>query len=733
MYPRSVPAPRRASRSFAPLLLAWVGAACAACGASAGDTAGPGSPVALAGGGASGGAAAAGASVRPGSPAPSSSPGAAAPSAASPDRLRTATRPLPRDIAELRDLRGVTISADGARVAYLMRVPRFDPKATPSPDDTRAGWTVEQQLWLVDRRGGESRQLTTGTDPVVGAHFSPDGRDMAFLRSRRGKTTLHVLPLAGGESRALDLGDHQPRSFVWTPDGRSLVFTATVPRSAADKKARWQRGGAVAWDREWEPTHLFVVGRAGGTPRRIDQGSDNIIAFHLSPDGKRLALVTSPSSDAFLAFIKQRLVIVRASDGGVERELEKPTSVIQQVEWSPDGRSLAYSTTARGYSHIDQLRVVGADRAGAAVDAAAGLDLSLTAFHWTADSRSLIAASTGRTRTTLHRLSARGGAATRLRSGDLVVQAIASDGGGRFAAASVVGPRAPGDPAVIDLATGKIRVVAVLNPQVEAWSFAPTELVAWTNKEGVKLEGLLTRTASGGGGGGGGKAPPLLVIPHGGPDSVSMNAWNDWSQFFAARGYSVFSPNYRGGIGYGRAFYEANRGRLGDIELMDIESGVDHLIAAGKADPDRLFYGSWSWGGYLAAWTLGHSKRYRAMMVGAGVVDVAVQYVISDINHGEVADWEFKGRPWNQPETFERPNPSRFLKGATTPTLILHGMEDQRVGFINAQILYRALSDLGVEVSMWAYPRENHGFEEPAHVQHLLQVWAAWNDAHLPR
>jgi dipeptidyl aminopeptidase/acylaminoacyl peptidase len=210
-----------------------------------------------------------------------------------------------------------------------------------------------------------------------------------------------------------------------------------------------------------------------------------------------------------------------------------------------------------------------------------------------------------------------------------------------------------------------------------------------------------------------------------------MEGFNAWAQFFAARGYSVFEPNYRGGIGYGRAFYEANRGRLGEIELADIESGVDHLIAAGKADRARLFYAGWSWGGYLSAWTLGHTDRYRAFMVGAGVVDVVVQYVTSDINHGVAADWEYTGRPWLKPEAFERANPSRSLGAARAPTLIIHGESDERVPFVNGEILYRALHDRGTPVTFWAYPREPHGFQEPAHAEHMLETWAAFFDEQL--
>jgi dipeptidyl aminopeptidase/acylaminoacyl peptidase len=290
-------------------------------------------------------------------------------------------------------------------------------------------------------------------------------------------------------------------------------------------------------------------------------------------------------------------------------------------------------------------------------------------------------------------------------------------------------PSTPPEPTVIDLVRGTAAPVAQLHAELRDWAVARTEVVTWKNREGTSLEGVLTVT----GHAQVGHPPPLLVMPHGGPDWTSLDTWNAWAQYFAARGYSVFEPNYRGGLGYGRAFYEANRGRLGEIELTDIESGVDALIAAGKADPARLFYGGWSWGGYLSAWTLGHTDRYRAIMVGAGVVDVVLQYVTSDINHGAAADWEYKGRPWAQPEAFERANPARFLGNARTPTLIMHGEADSRVPFVNAQLLYRALADRGTKVALWAYPREPHGFQEPAHVEHLMETWAAFFDEHLPQ
>jgi dipeptidyl aminopeptidase/acylaminoacyl peptidase len=498
------------------------------------------------------------------------------------------------------------------------------------------------------------------------------------------------------------------------------------------KAARWRRGGARAYEREWDQAHLFVVPIAGGEPRHVNRGTDTVVSHRWSPDGRRFALVVSASADPVEMFSNQKLVVVDATDGGNARTLAQGSEgapiVIRDAAWSPDSRRVAYSTTARGLSHIDELRVRALD-GSPSTNAAAGLDPSLGDFVWAGDGRSLLAVAYARTTTKLYRLSLDGRAATEVPLGRRVLWSLEGDRAGRYLVASSSTLAMPPEPTLIDMERGTATPLAAPNPEVREWQIARTEVVRWKNREGTSLEGVLTvaghATA--------GRPAPLIVMPHGGPDATSLETWNTWAQFFAARGYSVFEPNYRGGLGYGRAFYEANRGRLGEIELTDIEPGVDALIAAGKADPTRLFYGGWSWGGYVAAWTLGHTDRYRAVMVGAGVVDVILQYVTSDINHGAAADWEYKGRPWGQPEAFDRANPARFLGHARTPTLILHGESDDRVPFVNGQLLYRALADRGTKVAFWTYPREPHIFQEPAHVQHMMETWAAFYDEHLPR
>ncbi|MEM1413846.1 MAG: S9 family peptidase [Myxococcota bacterium] len=639
--------------------------------------------------------------------------------------LRTDTRPLPRDVAAMRRVSQVRMAPDGKAIAYIVRAPSFDPDAKPSDDDPKGGWTVSSQLWLAptDPREGAPRQLTVGDASASSPRFSPDGRHLAFLRSTKGKRRLHVLPLGGGEPRVLDTGEHTPGSFAWSPDGTRLAFLAKVPETDEAKEARFRRGGAYRWDQEWRSSQPMVLTLEGGEPVHVHQGDDHVVQLAWSPDGASFALLTAESSNPYEAWMQHRLRIVSASDGSTQHEVETEPGSIQHMAWSPDGKHLAYERAHETLSLHNQLRLFTL-ATGQTRELTEGMDLSLDGFVWTGDA-ALLVSTQAKTRTELLRFRLSGAPSVLAHGDEVLALGTTDDRFGRVAVIASTATRASA-PGFLDLRRGRVETLHAINPQVDEWSLAEVSVVSWDNVGGEPIEGVLYRSPHHADGPG-----PLMVLPHGGPDSVTQERFSSWGHFFAARGYSVLRPNYRGGFGYGRAFYAANRGRLGDIELEDIEPGVDHLIEAGIADAEQLYYGGWSWGGYLSAWTLGHTgTRYRAFVVGAGVNDNVLGYVTSDINHGIVADWEYLGRPWREPESYARSNPARFLQNAQQPTLVIHGEADDRVSFVNWQLLYRALRDAGCEVDFWAYPREPHGFREPAHVEHMLTQWAAWYDGH---
>jgi len=636
-------------------------------------------------------------------------------------------RPTAMDIARLRSVSDPVVSADGRLAAYVVQEPRFDPEAAPKDEDTSGGWSRVARVFVVPTAGGPARAMTAEAESVSDPVFSPDGSLLAFVRKEEGKSRLRVLPLDGGESRPIDTGKLEPAAVAFTPDGTQLAFLATAPPSEEEQLAKFRSGGAEHVGHEWKPAHVWTVSLEGGDPVEIFRGPQHVVEYAFSPDGKRLAMLLAPSSDPYDAANLRRAAIAEVG-ADTPRLLDETAANARGIAWSPDGRKVAWMKGVDTLSLLNHLVVAEADGAGRS-NAAAKLDPTLEGFTWRGDSSTLVALVAEKTRSRLVELASDGSRTRDLAlPGDRVLGPAASDRTGDRLVMLSSTWTGPASPSVYDVGAQTLRVLAAVNPEAETWPHGSIEVVSWTDPEGATIEGVLTTSPVAAAG----AKPPLMVLPHGGPDSVTNVGFSWWATYFAARGYSVFRPNYRGSTAYGREYYAANRGRLGSIEFMDIESGVDALIAAGKADPDRLFYGGWSWGGYLTVWTIGHTSRYRAAVAGAAVVDTVYQYVTSDINHGVAAQWEFLGNPWKQLDHFDRSNPMRSLGNVVTPTLVLHGEADDRVPFANGRMLYRALSDIGCEVEFLAYPREPHGFREKAHVVDFLERWAAWYRAHDP-
>lgn len=603
---------------------------------------------------------------------------------AAPAHAAKETTPTVAELVSLRTPDALALSPDGARVAYTLATAAFDPAAAPKDGDTKGGWTRERQLWVVDVATKEARQLTRGDDFVSDPAWSPDGRTLAFVR----KGALHLLPLAGGEPVTLAAGGLEPSSPAFAP------------------------------------AKLWVVPVAGGEPRQVPAGP-HVVSVAWSPDGRRFAVVTAESSDPYLVSNVTRAAIVDAEGRLPARPVKRAASTYDSPAWSPDGRHVAFLSLNGGLSNRNALLVCDA-ASGEVRDLAPDPDRTFAGLAWAADSKSLIAVVSARTQTVLVRHPLDGPPATLPFTGRVIVSSpVASAASARVAFLSAT-DRSPEDVTVYEPASGATAVVTALNPETAAWRLADTRIVRWRNAEGVEIEGVLTTPA----GMKPGLPAPLVVIPHGGPDDVTTTRFSPLGHYLASRGYSVLRPNYRGSFGYGFAFYAANRDRFGTIEQADIESGVDHLVRERLADPKRLYYGGWSWGGYITTWTIGQVHRYRAAVAGAAVSDVVHSYSLSDINHGAAAQWEYRGDPWNQPGNFDRVNPIRHVANVRTPLLLLHGDADARVPFAESVQYYRALADLGREVEFWAYPREDHGFVEPAHRAHYLKRWVDWYDEH---
>jgi dipeptidyl aminopeptidase/acylaminoacyl peptidase len=205
-----------------------------------------------------------------------------------------------------------------------------------------------------------------------------------------------------------------------------------------------------------------------------------------------------------------------------------------------------------------------------------------------------------------------------------------------------------------------------------------------------------------------GKPAPLVIQIHGGPATVYGFApmW-EW-QALVARGVSVYACNPRGSTGYGQVFAKANFRDWGPGPQADIEAGVDRIIREGRADPDRLGVTGGSYGGYLTAWMVAHSQRYRAAAACRGVYDLTSEMLSGDLGGPMFGHWELDAQPWEDHELYRQMSPLTHAPQIRTPLLIQHAEQDLRCPITQAEALFSLLRSLRRPVRLMRTPGESH-------------------------
>ena len=629
-------------------------------------------------------------------------------------------RAHPRNIWEYTWISDPQPSPSGQQVAYVRRVGDWDTAQR------------HREVWVVAADGSLDRPWSTGLFNDTHPRWSPDGQWLAFLTDRgKDGEQVWILSTGGGEARPVTEIAGGLSRFEWAPDGGGLFVTA--PRDKTNTELRDEQAGrsGYLYDHQGRNERLGFVA-LGQEPVTdvgwITDGARHVVDYAVCPDGQRLALVTAPEPDLYDTMFSSRVEVLDLQGHflwGWEGEPLRGHSV-SQLGWSPDGRRLAFSTYDGTLSLLNLLLVVDLDTSQEwrLTDPAS---TNLRQFTW-ADNDTLLYTALEGPVSEVWRVDRRGEAHTRLTDEGAEASTVMASG-----RSMVVRVSRRDDPGNLWLGDWKkprsLRRLTDANPDMLArLPYREIQRVSWAASDGTQVEGILALPVAG-------RAPyPLLLWPHGGPDWLATLGFRRWSAFFTANGYAVFEPNFRGSVGYGRDFYEANRGKLGQVDLDDCLSGVDFLVQQGLADPDRLVVGGISYGGTLAGHIVGHSQRFKAAVAVAGVSDAVSNYGQSDVNYGLAAQWEFMGNPVEQPENFLRSSAIFDVAGATTPTLVMHGEDDQRVRVEQGMELYRALLAVGAPTEMVIYPGEGHGISgEPAQMEDHLRRWLQWYARYLPQ
>ncbi len=277
------------------------------------------------------------------------------------------------------------------------------------------------------------------------------------------------------------------------------------------------------------------------------------------------------------------------------------------------------------------------------------------------------------------------------------------------------------------------RVLVDPNPHTEKWKLPTNQHITWKASDGSTIGGILQLPAD--------AKPkeklPLVVAIHGGPTTASYLDLrfdpHNGGLYFAAHGYAVLFPNYRGSTGYGDTFVTDLIGHENDVEVKDILAGIQHLVNQGIADPERIACMGWSNGGYLTNCLITLKNppvKLKAASSGAGILDTVAEWGFNDEPAYPIVFK--KGLPWEQPEIYKKTSPTYGLGNVVTPTLIHVGGGDERCPPGHSRMLYRALKEnLKVPTQLMVYPNEPHGLTKLSHRVAKMEWDLAWFDKYV--
>ena len=621
------------------------------------------------------------------------------------------------DLLSLHRVGSPAISPDGTLVAYTVRETNWDENA------------YETEIWIGGAAAGPPRQLTRGPKSSTQPAWSPDGRWLAFVSDRGDKRQIYRIDPRGGEAELLTEAPEGVNGFRWSPDGRSIAYTATDPKSEALKERDRKYGEYAIVDQDHQMTHLHLLDIESRRSRPLTQGPFVVGGFTWSPDGSRIAYDHRVNSDPSSAGTAN-VALVRVADGRVQQLVTQEGPDTNPV-WSPDGSRLAFETTMADpwFYYANTMIAVVPAGGGAPTPLTKAFDEDASLVAW--GPAGIFFSASSRTWSYLHSVNPDTGAVSRHAPGDRWNTSFFTFSAD-YARTAFIGSEPDTFPEIYaaPLATMAPARVSDQGAQVAEWASPVREVIAWKSQDGTPIEGVLHRPATLEPG----RRYPLLFVIHGGPTGVSRPVPFASAYYpidlFVARGALVLEPNYRGSAGYGGAFRALNVRNLGVGDAWDVLSGIDHLVARGIADRDRVGAMGWSQGGYISAFlATRHAARFRALSVGAGISNWMTYYVNTDI-HPFTRQY-LHATPWDDPAIYAKTSPMTYIRDAKSPTLIQHGELDQRVPIPNAYELYQGLQDVGVTTRLVVFKGFGHGLNKPKANRAVMEQNLDWFSQHV--
>ncbi len=666
------------------------------------------------------------------------------------------------------------ISPDGGRVVYTV--------STTEGNETRS------TLWIVPTTSStqtpapKSAPLLPAGWNATNPRWSPDNGSIAFLATHDNQSGIWILSLPKNYGQSA--GDGTPRfiapvrstnffityageTFAWSPDSRRIAYISAsedtsdvndAGNSAARKEQntddprvidRIQYKSRTSFS-DHARTHVWITNVEQPNPRQLTNGAYYDHAVTFSPRGDEIAYLSNHESDPDAV---NNSDIFAVNTDGRTRQITNTKGCEYEPTWSPDGKLIAYTATKRPVTTIDS---IAEDAHVWLIEASGGTGRELTAAQdrrarsprWSSNSQTVFYLAGDRGQTLLYGVGLGAGRVPRA-----IVSSTSNNSRNDSATMAQVRSLQIGGLSVSSRPVPEFAFTLsdALHP-AEVWTgiafgpfprlekrigfhndnfvrslaFTEPEEINFKSFDGTPVQGWLMKPLDFKEG----QRYPLILSVHGGPHGAYGYSFNPAFQVYAARGYAVLYLNPRGSTGYGQKFSDGTIGEWGGGDYQDLMRGVDEVTRTRAwIDPNRLGVTGGSYGGFMTNWIITQTPRFRAAVSSASVSNLVSFYATSvyqDLIHAE-----FNGFPWDNYETLWRWSPIRYVKQAQTPTLFLHGEQDNDVHITQAEEMYMALRRRSVETELVRYPREGHGLREPRHRVDALQRTLNWFDKYL--
>ena len=658
------------------------------------------------------------------------------------------------DMIKLHRIAEPQVSPDGKWVAYTV--------STPDMDANRG----KSNIWVVPTAGGAAMQLTqSGHDssPV----WSPDGKTLAFLSSRSGESQVYLLSMVGGEAQTLTKLSTGADMVKWSPDGKTIAFTSSVypdcvSRSAAalnndddcnkkrdEEKEKNKVKAHVAehllyrhwthWN-EGKRSHLFVIPADGSAaPRDLTTGADYDVPpderggpadINFSPDGREICFTTV--TDKMEAISTNADLFIVPVIGGEAKRITTQPGFDGNPVYSPDGKYIAYHAQLTAGYEADRWRVMLYDRQnGKNENLSESFDRSADELAWSPDSKTIYFTAENETQKPVYAMAARAGAEPKKIIADTYNTAISFSADGKTLIFERTSLTLPAEVFAASSDGSNVRQLTHQNDSILAGLEMNAPETFWFDgAEATKVQAMLIRPPKFDPT----KKYPLLVLLHGGPQTMWGNSWGyRWNaQVFSAAGYVTLMINRRGSTGYGQKFTDEITNDWGGKPYVDVMNGVDYTLKKYPfVDGSRMAAAGGSYGGYVADWIATHTGRFKAIISHASVYDKVAMYATEELWFEE---HDMQGTPWSNPESYKKWAPVTYageLGKFKTPTLVIAGERDYRVPYTQSLEFFNALQRQGVPSKLVVFPDEGHWVLKPQNAQFWYKTFLDWLAAYL--